>query len=194
MLASGSVASTAGAMVSAWGRGADSSAVSAESSSATIALGSSPSQDKSVNFLHSTQLVVNQVRLPIYMYYSAKIYTYKLDRTTVTVGAPSMLAMSTSPASARPLLRLQLPLALQQGLRLAPSCPQQLAPAARLLSRWGLGCGFFQPVPPPSPSRLRPIGLWGRKVESPAINEFLSSAYTTLKDKYLTTLLEEFTS
>jgi hypothetical protein len=57
-------------------------------------------QDKSVDFLHSTQSVVNQVRLPIYMYYSGKIFTYKLARTTVTVGAPSMLAMLTSPASA----------------------------------------------------------------------------------------------
>jgi hypothetical protein len=28
-----------------------------------------------------------------------KVFTYKLDRTMVTVGAPSMLAMSTSPAS-----------------------------------------------------------------------------------------------
>jgi hypothetical protein len=34
------------------------------------------------------------------MYYSGKIFTYKLDRTTVTVRAPSMLEMSTSPASA----------------------------------------------------------------------------------------------
>jgi hypothetical protein len=100
MLASGSIASTDGAMVPAWGRGADSSAVGAESSSATAALGSSSSQVKLVDFLHSTQLVVNQVRLPNYMYYSRKIFTYKLDRTTVTVGAPSMLAMSTSPASA----------------------------------------------------------------------------------------------
>jgi hypothetical protein len=100
MLASGSVASTASATVSPWGRGADSSAGGVESSSAAAALGSSPSQDKFVDFLHSPQLVVNQVRLPIYMYYSGKIYTYKLDRTTVTVGAPSMLAMSTSPASA----------------------------------------------------------------------------------------------
>jgi hypothetical protein len=33
-------------------------------------------------------------------YYSGSINTYKLDRTTVTVGAPRMLAMSTSPASA----------------------------------------------------------------------------------------------
>jgi hypothetical protein len=72
----------------------------AESYSATVVLDSSSSQVKSVDFLHSTQLVVNQVRLPNYMYYSGKIFTYKLDRTTVTVGAPSMLAMSTSPASA----------------------------------------------------------------------------------------------
>jgi hypothetical protein len=34
------------------------------------------------------------------MYYSGKIFTYRLDRTTVTAGAPRMLAMSTSPASA----------------------------------------------------------------------------------------------
>jgi hypothetical protein len=33
-------------------------------------------------------------------YYSGRITTYKLDRTTVTVGAPRMLVMSTSPASA----------------------------------------------------------------------------------------------
>jgi hypothetical protein len=100
MLASGSVASTAGATVSAQGRGADSSTAGAESSSATTALGSCSSQVKSVHFLHSTQLVVNQVRLPNYMYYSRKIFTYKLNRTTITVGAPSILAMSTSPASA----------------------------------------------------------------------------------------------
>jgi hypothetical protein len=63
-------------------------------------LGSSPSQDKSVDFLHSTKLVVNQVRLPSYKYYSGMVLTYKVDRATFTVGAPSMLAMSTSPASA----------------------------------------------------------------------------------------------
>jgi hypothetical protein len=33
-------------------------------------------------------------------YYLGRFNTYKLDRTTVTVGAPRMLAMSTSPASA----------------------------------------------------------------------------------------------
>jgi hypothetical protein len=99
MLASGSVASTAGASDSARGAEADSSADGMEPSSAIAALGSSPSQVKSVDFLHSTQLVVNQVRLPNYMYYSGKIITYRLDRTTITVGTPSM-AMSTSTASA----------------------------------------------------------------------------------------------
>jgi hypothetical protein len=33
-------------------------------------------------------------------YYSGRFNTYKLDRTTVTVGAPRILVMSTSPASA----------------------------------------------------------------------------------------------
>jgi hypothetical protein len=33
-------------------------------------------------------------------YYSGRLNTYMLDRTTVTVGAPRMLAISTSPASA----------------------------------------------------------------------------------------------
>jgi hypothetical protein len=33
-------------------------------------------------------------------YYSGRLNTYRLDRTTVTVRAPSMLAMSTSPTSA----------------------------------------------------------------------------------------------
>jgi hypothetical protein len=78
----------------------DSSAAGEAASSAAAVLGSSPSQDKSVDFLQSTSLVVNQVRLPGYTYYSGKIFTYKLDRTTVTVRAPSMLAMSTIPALA----------------------------------------------------------------------------------------------
>jgi hypothetical protein len=34
------------------------------------------------------------------MNYSGSINTYKLDRTTVMVGVPRILAMSTSPASA----------------------------------------------------------------------------------------------
>jgi hypothetical protein len=53
-----------------------------------------------VDFLHSTNLVVSQASLPNYMYYSGIDFTYKLDRTIVTVGAPSMLVISTSLASA----------------------------------------------------------------------------------------------
>jgi hypothetical protein len=34
------------------------------------------------------------------MYYSGRICTYRLDRTTVTVGVPRILAMSTNPTSA----------------------------------------------------------------------------------------------
>jgi hypothetical protein len=41
------------------------------------------------------------IKLDYYIkYYSGRSSTYKLDRTIVTVGAPRMLAMSTSPASA----------------------------------------------------------------------------------------------
>jgi hypothetical protein len=98
-LASGSVASATGVTVSSCGRGEDSSTASTGFSSPAAVLGSSPSQDKSVDFLHNTSLVVNQVRLPSYMYYSGKVFTYKLDRTTVTVGAPCMLAMYISPTS-----------------------------------------------------------------------------------------------
>jgi hypothetical protein len=33
-------------------------------------------------------------------YYSGRINTYRLDRITVTIGAPMILVMSTSPTSA----------------------------------------------------------------------------------------------
>jgi hypothetical protein len=52
-----------------------------------------------VDFLQNANLVVSQVRISNYMYYSGMDFTYKLDRTTVTVGAPSILTISTSPAS-----------------------------------------------------------------------------------------------
>jgi hypothetical protein len=72
----------------------------AETFSATAVLGSSPSKVKLVDSLHGTRSVVNQVRLPSYKYYFGKVFTYKLDRTAVTVGAPRMLAISTIPTSA----------------------------------------------------------------------------------------------
>jgi hypothetical protein len=86
-------------MVSAWGRGVDSSTAGDRFSSPAAALGSSPSQDIYVDFLHSTTLVISQARLPVYMYYSKIDFTHKLDRTTATVGAPSMLEISTNPTS-----------------------------------------------------------------------------------------------
>jgi hypothetical protein len=113
MVASGDVASTPSATDSPWGRGADSSTAGDGFSSVAVVLGSSPSQDRSVNLLHSTDLVVSQARLPRYKYYSGMVFTYKLDRTTVTVGAPSMLAISTSPASGVPPLQSGLLLVLQ---------------------------------------------------------------------------------
>jgi hypothetical protein len=75
MMASGGVTSTPGATVSPWGREADSLTAGDEFSSATVVLGSSPSQDRSVDFLHSTKLVVNQVRLQSYKYYSGMVFT-----------------------------------------------------------------------------------------------------------------------
>jgi hypothetical protein len=53
-----------------------------------------------VDFLHSANSVVSQSKTTNYMYYLGMDFTYKLDRTTVTVRAPSILAISTSPASA----------------------------------------------------------------------------------------------
>jgi hypothetical protein len=100
MVTSGGVVSATGAMLSAWGRGVDSSTAGEWSSSLVAALGSSPSQDRSMDFLHSTTLVISQASLPTYMSYSKFDYTYKLDRTTVTAGAPSILAIPTSVASA----------------------------------------------------------------------------------------------
>jgi hypothetical protein len=45
----------------------------------------------------------------------------------------------------------------------------------------GLGCGFSQPAPPQSPTRLHPLGLRGWKAEFPASNVILLSAHTTSK-------------
>jgi hypothetical protein len=78
----------------------DSSAVGAASLSATAVEGSSPSQDRSVDFLQKYTNWLS-IKLDYYTkYYLGRLITYKLDRTIVTVGAPRMLAMSTSPASA----------------------------------------------------------------------------------------------
>jgi hypothetical protein len=98
-LASGNAAPAAGASDSAWGAGVDSSAGGATSSSATVVEGSSPSQDRSVDFLQK-HTNWSSIELDYYTkYYSGRLKTYKLDRTIVTVGAPRMLAISTCPTS-----------------------------------------------------------------------------------------------
>jgi hypothetical protein len=143
-------------------------------------VGSSPSQVKSVDFLQSTQLVVNPVRLPNQMYYSGKIFTYRLDWTIVTVGALRMLAMSTSPASAGASSCASV-VACSSVAAVVGCSPQQrgagASAAPRAPPRWGLGCGYLQPALPPYPSRLRPPALRGRKAESPASNGVSSSAH-----------------
>jgi hypothetical protein len=137
-----------------------------------------------VDFLHSTQSVVNQVRLPTYMYYSGKMFTYKLDRTTVTVGAPSMLAMSTSPASAG---------ASSSASVVAGSSAAGAATGSVLLSAtsacgWtyvtaGSGLRLLSAGSPTLPVAFVPLvyGV-GRRNLLQAL-ETLLSAYTTLQDK-----------
>jgi hypothetical protein len=68
MVASGGVASAPDAMVSAWGRGVDSSTADGGFSSVAVASGSSPSPDRSVDFLRSINWVVSQARLLNFMY------------------------------------------------------------------------------------------------------------------------------
>jgi hypothetical protein len=78
----------------------DSSAGGSASSSATTVEGSPPSQDRYVDFLQKYTNGLS-IKLDYYTkYYSGRSSTYKLDRTIITVGAPRMLAMSTSPPSA----------------------------------------------------------------------------------------------
>jgi hypothetical protein len=167
ILASGNAASTVGASDSTRRAGADSSAAGADSSSATAALGSSPSQVKSVDFLQSIQLVVNPVRQPNQMYYSGKTFTYRLDRTTVTVGAPRMLVISTSPASAGgsswALVAVGSSATTTAGLVLPSATGGWRVSCATSSSTVGASCGWPQPALPPHPSRLRPLFYWVRR-------------------------------
>jgi hypothetical protein len=69
------------------------------------------------------------IKLDYYIkYYSGRLSTYKLDRTIVTVGAPRMLAMSTSPpsAGASPCASAATTFSAATAAGAAPSC----APAA----------------------------------------------------------------
>jgi hypothetical protein len=117
----------------------DSSAGGAASSSATVVEGSSPSQDRSVDFLQKYTIGC-QIKLDYYTkYYSGRLSTYRLDRTIVTVGALRMLAMSTSPPSAGVSSCASAVTASSTATvaDAAPSC----APAATTSST-AAGCGF----------------------------------------------------
>jgi hypothetical protein len=80
-----------------------------------------------------------------------------------------MLVMSTSPASAGASSSASVAAGSSAAGAAAGSVLlSAIGAVVRLLPRRGPGCGFFQPAPPPSPSCLRPLGLRGRKAESPA--------------------------
>jgi hypothetical protein len=143
---------------------ADSSISADRLSSPAVALGSSLSQYRSVDFLDNTHLMIIPASLFVFMNYSEIGYTHKLDRTTVTVEAPSMLATSTIPVSAgassstwaatgstAPVvagaLASLLPSTLAAHQRQSPAVPHP----ARLLQRWGQDCGSSQMLLPPCP-------------------------------------------
>jgi hypothetical protein len=173
----------------------DSSAAGADHSSATAAVGSSPSQVKSVDFLQSTQPVVNPVRLPNQMYYSGKDHHLQARPDHCHGwGAEDAGDVDQHSLSGRLLL------GLRSRLLFSDSSGWFSAP----LSNWGwhvscatssstvgLGCGYLRPALPLYPSRLRPPALRGRKAESPASNGVSSLAYATSRHKYPTTLLKE---
>jgi hypothetical protein len=127
------------------------------------------------------ELVVNPVRLPNLMYYSGRISTYRLDRTTVTVGAPRMLAISTNPASAGAFSWASV--AAASSATAAAGVVPSLATggwrdnAPRVHLRWGLGSGWLQLALPLCPNRLRHPALRGRKAASPANKGISSSIY-----------------
>jgi hypothetical protein len=117
----------------------------------------------------------------LHVYYSGMDFTYKLDRTTVTVGAPSILAISTSLASTgvsssasatsgpSALVSRRVPACFLLPTLAAQQYQASAMPSeARSLLWWGLDCGSSQSLLPPYPNRLLPPDLRGRTMESPA--------------------------
>jgi hypothetical protein len=127
------------------------------------------------------KLVVNPVRLPHLMYYSGRINTYKLDRTTVTVGAPRILEMSTSPASAGASscasVAAASSVAAGAGSVLPSAAGASASSAPRAPPRWGLGYDYPHLAPSSYPNRLRHPAQRGRKAASPASKGILSSTH-----------------
>jgi hypothetical protein len=183
IVASCGVASVAWATVSACGRGVDSSTPADRPASPAVALGSSPSHDRSVDFLHNTIPMIIQARLLVYTNYSEIGYTHKLDRTTVTVGAQVCWQYQRVQPSQVLLLRHRLLLAprLQQSrkvltslLTMTAACRQQplaVPSPAQLLQWWGLDCGSSHSLLPPCPRFLLPLGPQGRTTKYPATTQ-----------------------
>jgi hypothetical protein len=170
-------------------------------------LGSSPSQDKSVDFQHSTKSVVNKIRLPSYKYYSGKVFhlqarpndshgrSAKYAGDVYKLGFGGCLFFSLSRYwffSTSSRARFRPPL---HGRRLR--IDNSSRPLCHLRHQFFYGGGWSAV----SLSRLAhrlPI------ISFPLINRvrgwnilrelrIQASAYTILQDKYSTTLLEELT-
>jgi hypothetical protein len=127
------------------------------------------------------KLVVNLVRLPHPTYYSGSINTYKLDRTTVTVGAPRILAMSTSPASAGASSCASVAAASSAaaavGFQLPSATGGWHSNCTKSSSTVGAGLRLPQLAPPLCPNRRRLPALRDRKAACPAIKGISSSMY-----------------
>jgi hypothetical protein len=184
----------------------DSSTAGDGFSSAADVLGSSPSQDRSVDFLHSTNLVLSQARLPTYTYYSKMDFTYKPDRTTVTVGAPSKLAISTSPASAGTssawvATGSPVPVVAEASdlLSSANACGSTViaiccATCGTVSSTVKAGLRLLSVIPPTVSQSSPPPSSAGLDDGISCDNSKFNCQHAMLQDKYPTTLLEELTS
>jgi hypothetical protein len=207
MVASGGVASTACGSVSFCGRGVDSTTLVDRCSSPDAASGSSPSQiDQWFSCINTTSMI-RHVRLSIYMDYSGIGYTHKLDRTTVTFRAPSMLAISTIPASTgasgstwattsstAPVVAegSGLPSSdVTRGSSVTAAC---YAASGTVASVVGAGLRLLS-VAPPTVSQAS-SSSWSTRSDGGISydNSRLNCQHAILHGKYSTTLLEELTS
>jgi hypothetical protein len=174
----------------------DSSAGGAASSSAPAVEGSSPSQDRSVDFLQSTQVSCQSSSTTISSTTREGSALTSLTGLSSRSGRrgcwqcppvqprrappsaplrPLPLLQQRQPVQ-RPLALLRLPLLQRQWLRALCSLEEQGAgapSALRALQQWGLGYDS-QRVPPPCPTRLRRLRrrhlLQARKLSHQQVN------------------------
>jgi hypothetical protein len=136
-----------------------------------------------VDFPHNTIPMIIQARLLIYINYSKTGYTHKLDRTTVMVGAPSMLAISTILASggassstwapsgcSTPVVGEGSDLLLSADARNSLATAACCAASGTVTSVMGAGLILLS-VAPPCPRFLLPLRPWGRTEKYPATTQ-----------------------